>query len=63
MAAKRFYRSTTEKKIAGVCGGIADYFDVDVTLVRALLIGLSFLGGWGIIVYLVLWFSAPQKPS
>lgn len=63
MAAKRFYRSTTEKKIAGVCGGIADYFDVDVTLVRALLIGLSFLGGWGIIVYLVLWLSAPQKPS
>jgi len=58
----RFYLSTTDKKIGGVCGGIAEYFDLDPTFVRVAFVGLAFLGAWGIILYLVFWACAPKKP-
>ncbi len=60
----RLTRSTTDKKIAGVCGGIADYFGIDSTPVRLLWVILSILCGAGIggvIAYVVAWIVIPQK--
>ena len=52
---KKFKLSTTDKKLAGVCGGIADYMNLDATLVRAAFILLSLFTGVGLVAYLVLW--------
>lgn len=52
---KKFKLSTTDKKLAGVCGGIADYMNIDATLVRAAFILLTLFTGVGLIAYLVLW--------
>ena len=55
-------RSETNKKIGGVAGGMAAYFDVDATLVRALWV-VAALMGWGLIAYVVLWIMLPQGPG
>ena len=60
--AKKLYRSTTDKMLGGVAGGLAEYFDIDSTLVRVLFIVVVFLGGGGIIAYIILWIVVPQKP-
>jgi phage shock protein C len=60
--AKKLYRSTTDKMLGGVAGGLAEYFDIDYTLIRVLFIVVVFLGGGGIIAYLILWIVVPQKP-
>lgn len=52
---KKFKLSTTDKKLAGVCGGIADYMNLDATLVRAAFILIALFTGVGLIAYLVLW--------
>lgn len=58
--AKKFQRIEQGKKIAGVCTGLADYFNMDVTLVRALFIVLVLAGvGSGLVAYVVLWLVAP----
>ena len=49
--------------IAGVCGGIAEYFDVDSTLVRLLTVLVVLLGGAGIVVYLIAWIIIPKNPE
>jgi len=59
---KKLTRSRTDKKIAGVCGGFANYFDVDVTLLRILWLMLVCIGGWGIIGYFIAWIAMPQEP-
>jgi phage shock protein C len=59
---KKLTRSRTDKKIAGVCGGFADYFDLDVTLVRILWLMLAVFGGWGILGYFIAWIVMPQEP-
>ncbi|MFZ0961274.1 MAG: PspC domain-containing protein [Terriglobia bacterium] len=59
---KKLARSRTDKKIAGVCGGFADYLDVDVTLVRILWLMLAFFGGWGIFGYIIAWIVMPEAP-
>ena len=61
MEQKRFYLSDTDKKIAGVCGGIAEYFAVDSLLVRIGFVILFFGAGCGILAYLLLWLLAPRK--
>lgn len=55
---KKYYRSATDKKIGGVCGGLAEYFGIDPLLVRLLFV---FLAGSGLLLYLLLWVLAPQK--
>ena len=60
--AKKLTRSRTNYKIAGVCGGFADYLDLDVTLVRILWLMLAFFGGWGIIGYIIAWIVMPEEP-
>jgi phage shock protein C len=59
--AKRLYRSKRDRLIAGVCGGLGHYFNIDPVIVRALFIGLAFIFGSTIIVYLVLWVITPEK--
>ena len=49
--------------IAGVCGGIAEYFDIDPTLVRLLGVILVFSGGAGIIAYIIGWIIIPENPE
>lgn len=60
---KRLARSSTDKKIAGVCGGLAEYFDLDSTLVRVLWLLLVFFGGTGLLAYLILWIALPVAPA
>ena len=59
---KRFYLSATDKKIGGVCGGLAEYFEIDPLLVRVGFL-VAFLGlGFGLMAYLILWLLAPKSP-
>lgn len=60
---KRLYKSSTDKKLAGVCGGIAEYFDIDPTIVRLLWALISLAYGTGIIAYIVCAFIIPEKPK
>ena len=57
---KRLDRNVQDKKIAGVCAGLADYLDMDQTLVRAIWILFTLLGGSGILAYLILWLIMPE---
>jgi phage shock protein C len=59
---KKLFRSRTDRKIAGVCGGFAEYLDVDATLVRVLWLMLVFFGGWGLLGYLIAWIVMSQEP-
>ena len=52
--AKKLYRSRTDRKIWGVCGGLAKYFDIDPTIVRVIAIASVFFTGSGIIAYIVM---------
>lgn len=56
---KRLYRNTKEAKIAGVCAGLANYFDIDPVIIRLLFI-LSIFWGGGIIAYIIAWFIVPD---
>lgn len=58
---KRLYRSKNNRIIAGVCGGIGEYFDIDPTLIRLLWVVLTFLGGSGLIAYIICWIVIPEK--
>jgi phage shock protein C len=61
---KKLYRSTEDRMIAGVCGGIAEYFDIDPILVRVLAVILLLPGGFpGLLPYIVLWIAVPEKPA
>jgi phage shock protein C len=59
---KRLYRSRTERMIGGVCGGLAKFLNIDVSLVRLLFVLGAFLGGPGLLVYLVMLFVVPEEP-
>jgi len=59
---KRLYRSQTDSKIAGVCGGIAEYFAVDPTFVRIVALVLIFAHGIGLVGYLIGWIAMPKRP-
>jgi phage shock protein C len=57
----RLYRSASNRKIAGVCGGLADYFDTDPVLVRSIFVALAVVGGLGFVLYLALWIAVPAR--
>lgn len=64
MAVKRLYRSRKDRVIAGVCGGLGEYFNVDPVIFRVLAVILLIPGGFpGLIPYVVLWIIVPQKPG
>ncbi len=62
VANKKLALSRRNKKIAGVCGGFAEYLEVDATLVRLVWLMLAFFGGWGLIGYLIAWIIMPEEP-
>ena len=55
----RLYRSTSDRAIAGVCGGLAHYFKIDPALVRILFLVFALAGGASILLYIVLWIAVP----
>ena len=61
--AKRLYKDPIDKKIGGVASGVAKYFDIDVALVRAVWAVSILVGGFGFILYLVLWFILDDDPD
>ena len=62
MNEKKLYKSNTDKKIAGVCGGIAEYFNIDSTLVRLGWVVFSLLGGSGLLAYIIAAIIMPDRP-
>jgi len=60
---KRLYRSRTDRKIAGICGGFAHYFGVDPAIFRILWAILILGLGAGLVVYLICWFAIPLEPE
>ncbi len=59
---KKFYRSTTQRTIAGVAGGIAEHFNIDPVIVRIAFVLAALGGGSGILIYIVLWIVIPEAP-
>lgn len=59
---KKLYLSRVDKKLAGVCGGIAEYLEVDATIIRLLWVASFFLGGVGIFAYIIASFVIPHRP-
>lgn len=57
---KKLYRNPEDKKIAGVCSGLSEYFNIDVTLMRIIFIVALFLYGSTLLIYIVLWIAMPE---
>jgi phage shock protein C len=62
-AHKRLMRSSTDKKLGGVCAGLADYFDIDPTVVRLVWVLLVLFAGTGLLAYIILWIVLPIAPG
>ena len=60
---KKLYRSETDKMIGGVCGGIAEYFGIDSTIVRLLFALIVISAGTGLVLYIILWIIVPTKSN
>ncbi len=60
---RRLVRSSTDKKIGGVCGGLADYFDLDPTLIRIVWLLAFLCAGVGLLAYVILWIALPLGPT
>lgn len=58
----KLMRSSTDKKLGGVCAGVGNYLDLDVTLVRVLWFLAVFCGGTGLLLYIALWIVLPVEP-
>lgn len=67
MAAKRLFRSVDHKMLGGICAGLADYFDIDVSLVRLAFVGIAILSAFFpmFIFYIIAWIVIPveTRPS
>jgi len=59
---RRLYRSKSRRMLAGVCGGLAQYFNLDATLIRVLFVLLAVLGGSGLVLYVAMWIIVPNQP-
>lgn len=60
---RRLTRSRTDRKIAGVCGGFAAYTDIDVNIVRLMMVLFALLGGSGVVLYFVAWAIVPAEDA
>lgn len=63
VAQKRLYRSNSKKVVAGICGGLGDYFAVDPVWFRIGFVVLTIGGGSGILIYLLMWLIVPPEPE
>lgn len=61
MNEKRLTRSMTDRMVAGVAGGLAEYFNIDPTLVRVLFVVFALAGGPGLLIYIILWIVMPES--
>ncbi|MDE7070342.1 MAG: PspC domain-containing protein [Alistipes sp.] len=59
---RRLYRSRRDSAVAGICGGLSEFFGVDVTLLRLITLFLILFGGLSLWVYIVLWIIIPLEP-
>lgn len=59
---KKLYRSRRERMIGGVCGGIAEYFGIDPTLIRVAFVVFALAGGPGFIAYIIMLLIVPEEP-
>ena len=62
MDEKKLYKSSTDKKLAGACGGLAEYFNIDSTLVRLGWVVFCALGGSGLLAYIIAALVMPDRP-
>lgn len=60
---KKLYRSRNDKKLAGVCAGLAKYLNMDVTVVRLIMVLLTLFVGGGLIAYIVCALVIPEEPD
>ena len=60
---QKLYRSEDNRMIAGVCGGLAEYLNIDPSIVRLIFVLIILYGGSGLLVYLILWIILPVKSS
>lgn len=60
---KKLWRSRTDRKIAGVCGGLADYFGVDPLWIRLIFVVFFLAGGAALIAYFIMWLLIPLEPE
>ncbi len=60
---RKLYRSRRERMIAGVCGGLGQYFCMDPTIIRLIAALLLLLGGVSLLVYFILWIVIPLEPT
>jgi phage shock protein PspC (stress-responsive transcriptional regulator) len=58
---KKLRRSTEDRMIAGVAGGVAEFFDLDSTVVRLVWVLMVVFGGFGVLLYLIMWIFVPEK--
>ena len=56
-------KGSPERKIAGVCAGFAEYFDIDVTIVRVVWLIAAIFGGGGVLAYIIAWIIMPEAPA
>ncbi|MFQ3275686.1 MAG: phage shock protein C [Candidatus Nanohaloarchaea archaeon] len=61
MSNKKLYRSETDRILGGVCGGIAEVYDLDPTLVRLAALFIVLWGGSGLLIYLLAWLIMPTE--
>jgi phage shock protein C len=57
---RKLYRSRNQRMLGGVCGGLAEYFNLDATLIRVLFLVLAVFGGTGLVIYVVMWLIVPD---
>lgn len=60
---KKLYRSNINRKLCGVCGGLAEHFDIDPTIMRLLVVILTLFGGGGLLIYLICALVIPNNPN
>lgn len=60
---RKLYRSRTDSKIGGVCGGLGEFLGLDPTVVRLTFVLLALMGGHGILIYLIMWLVMPPAPE
>lgn len=63
MSNKQLYRSETDKMLAGVCGGFAEYFNIDPTILRLIFVFFVLFGGGGVLAYIICWIVIPTESS
>lgn len=63
MTNRRLYRSSENSQIAGVCGGLGEYLNVDPTLIRLAFLLMFVMGGPGLLLYIILWVVMPKAPD